>query len=56
MAHQHRGFWKPTDTVKERASLDAAYALGDRPWAVWERGGAGAGAAVGGDGAAARTA
>ncbi len=36
-AHQHRGFWKPTDTVKERAALDAAYAQGDRPWAVWER-------------------
>lgn len=28
VAHQHRGFWKPTDTVKERAALDAAYARG----------------------------
>jgi glucose-1-phosphate cytidylyltransferase len=42
VAHQHRGFWKPTDTVKERAALDDAYARGDRPWAVWERDRAGA--------------
>ncbi|CAM5282626.1 Glucose-1-phosphate cytidylyltransferase OS=Streptomyces tendae OX=1932 GN=GUR47_06505 PE=4 SV=1 [Streptomyces tendae] len=40
VAHQHRGFWKPTDTVKERAALDAAYTRGERPWAVWERDGA----------------
>ncbi len=46
VAHQHRGFWKPTDTVKERAALDAAYARGERPWAVWERVGAGAAAGV----------
>lgn len=39
VAYRHRGFWKPTDTVKERAALDAAYARGDRSWAVWERGG-----------------
>ena len=44
VAYQHRGFWKPTDTVKERAALDDAYARGDRPWAVWERDDAGVGA------------
>lgn len=44
VAHQHRGFWKPTDTVKERAALDDAYARGDRPWAVWDHDGAGTGA------------
>lgn len=38
VAHQHRGFWKPTDTVKERAALDDAYTRGERPWAVWEHG------------------
>jgi len=32
--------------VKERAALDDAYTRGDRPWAVWERDGAGAGAGV----------
>jgi glucose-1-phosphate cytidylyltransferase len=36
LAFQHRGFWKPTDTVKERAALDEAYAHGSRPWALWE--------------------
>ncbi|HWD06476.1 MAG TPA: sugar phosphate nucleotidyltransferase [Amycolatopsis sp.] len=37
LAYPYRGFWKPTDTVKERYALDAAYTLGDRPWALWER-------------------
>ncbi|RDI55800.1 glucose-1-phosphate cytidylyltransferase [Nocardia mexicana] len=35
--YQHLGFWKPADTFKERAELDAAYHGGDRPWMVWER-------------------
>ena len=36
MAYQHRGFWKPTDTVKERFALNDAYDHGDRrPWMVW---------------------
>ncbi|ASR34007.1 glucose-1-phosphate cytidylyltransferase [Prauserella marina] len=37
LAYPYRGFWKPTDTVKERFALDESYARGDRPWAVWER-------------------
>ncbi|WP_414936000.1 glucose-1-phosphate cytidylyltransferase [Amycolatopsis sp. cmx-11-51] len=37
LAYPYRGFWKPTDTVKERVQLDDAYARGDRPWARWER-------------------
>ena len=37
MAHRHRGFWQPADTVKERHALEAAYRAGDRPWMVWER-------------------
>jgi glucose-1-phosphate cytidylyltransferase len=37
LAYPYRGFWKPTDTVKERFALDAAYARGERPWALWER-------------------
>jgi glucose-1-phosphate cytidylyltransferase len=37
MAYPHRGYWKPTDTVKERVALDEAYSRGDRPWALWER-------------------
>ncbi|HKS49580.1 MAG TPA: glucose-1-phosphate cytidylyltransferase [Amycolatopsis sp.] len=36
LAYPYRGFWKPTDTVKERAALDHDYAHGNRPWALWE--------------------
>ncbi|AKS30610.1 glucose-1-phosphate cytidylyltransferase [Mycolicibacterium goodii] len=35
--YKHMGFWKPADTFKERADLDAAYQRGDAPWMVWER-------------------
>ncbi|MEV0709317.1 glucose-1-phosphate cytidylyltransferase [Nocardia aurea] len=34
--YRHQGFWKPADTFKERAELDAAYHSGERPWMVWE--------------------
>jgi glucose-1-phosphate cytidylyltransferase len=37
MAYPYQGYWRPTDTVKERMALDEAYARGDRPWALWER-------------------
>lgn len=37
LAYPYRGFWKPTDTVKEKAALDDGYARGERPWALWER-------------------
>jgi glucose-1-phosphate cytidylyltransferase len=36
MAHKHRGFWQPADTVKERNALEVAYRSGDRPWMLWE--------------------
>jgi len=35
--YKYQGFWKPADTFKERADLDAGYQRGDRPWMVWER-------------------
>ncbi|MBF6465524.1 glucose-1-phosphate cytidylyltransferase [Nocardia beijingensis] len=35
--YRHDGFWKPADTFKERAELDAAYRSGHRPWMVWEQ-------------------
>ena len=38
--YKHDGFWKPADTYKERAELDAGYHQGERPWAVWESEGA----------------
>jgi glucose-1-phosphate cytidylyltransferase len=39
-AYPHRGFWKPTDTVKERSELDAMARHGRRPWALWAEAGA----------------
>ncbi|WP_123028244.1 glycosyltransferase family protein [Mycolicibacterium stellerae] len=36
IGYRHDGFWKPADTFKERAELDADYVNGIRPWAVWE--------------------
>ena len=36
MTQPYRGFWQPADTVKERTALEAAYASGNRPWALWE--------------------
>lgn len=36
LGYRHEGFWKPADTFKERAELDADYNNGIRPWAVWE--------------------
>ncbi len=35
--YRYGGFWKPADTFKERAELDAGYHSGRRPWMVWER-------------------
>jgi glucose-1-phosphate cytidylyltransferase len=39
IAHPHRGFWKPADTVKERSELDAMARRHARPWAVWDEAG-----------------
>lgn len=36
LAYPYRGFWRPTDTVKERAALDEAYSRGDRQWMLWD--------------------
>ena len=33
--YKYEGFWKPADTLKERAELDAAYHNGERPWMPW---------------------
>jgi glucose-1-phosphate cytidylyltransferase len=33
IGYRHDGFWKPADTFKERAELDAGYDKGIRPWA-----------------------
>jgi glucose-1-phosphate cytidylyltransferase len=35
--YKHQGYWKPADTLKERAELNAGYHRGDHPWMVWEK-------------------
>ena len=37
LAIPYDGFWRPMDTLKERASLEALYWSGDCPWALWRR-------------------
>jgi glucose-1-phosphate cytidylyltransferase len=37
LAYPYRGFWKPTDTIKERFALNEAYERGERPWMHWEK-------------------
>lgn len=34
-AYEHRGFWQPMDTVRERQELEEHWATGDAPWKVW---------------------
>lgn len=34
LAYPYEGFWKPADTFKERAELDATWSAG-APWALW---------------------
>jgi glucose-1-phosphate cytidylyltransferase len=36
LAYRHEGFWAPMDTFKDRQTIQAAFELGERPWAVWE--------------------
>jgi glucose-1-phosphate cytidylyltransferase len=34
-AWQHRGFWHPVDTLRDRQYLEALWAEGKAPWKVW---------------------
>jgi glucose-1-phosphate cytidylyltransferase len=34
-AFRHAGFWQPMDTLRDKAVLEAAWASGRAPWAVW---------------------
>lgn len=36
LAYRHEGFWAPMDTFKDRQVIQAAFELGQRPWAVWD--------------------
>lgn len=35
-AYEHRGFWQPMDTVRERQELEELWLAGDAPWRIWE--------------------
>lgn len=35
MAYEHRGFWQPMDTLREKHLLQAYWESGDAPWKKW---------------------
>ena len=35
MAFDHRGFWQPMDTLRDREQLERLWATGKAPWRVW---------------------
>jgi glucose-1-phosphate cytidylyltransferase len=34
-AYQHRGFWQPMDTLRDRVYLEELWASGKAPWKLW---------------------
>ena len=36
-AFRHRGFWQPMDALRDLRVLEALWATGEAPWAVWGR-------------------
>ena len=35
MAYQHRGFWLPMDTLRDKDMLESLWSEGHAPWKVW---------------------
>ena len=35
VAYEHKGFWQPMDTLRERNLLEDLWASGQAPWKVW---------------------
>jgi glucose-1-phosphate cytidylyltransferase len=35
MAYQHRGFWQPMDTLRDKQHLEQLWNTGHAPWRVW---------------------
>jgi glucose-1-phosphate cytidylyltransferase len=35
-AYQHKGFWQPMDTLRDKVLLENLWATGKAPWKVWE--------------------
>ena len=34
-AYNHRGFWQPMDTLRDRTRLEELWQAGQAPWKVW---------------------
>ena len=34
-AYEHRGFWQPMDTLRDKVHLEQLWASGSAPWKVW---------------------
>ena len=37
MAFEHRGFWQPMDTLREKKLLEELWNSGKAPWKTWEK-------------------
>jgi glucose-1-phosphate cytidylyltransferase len=35
LAHQHRGFWQPMDTLRDKQQLEELWQSGQAPWKTW---------------------
>lgn len=35
MAYEHRGFWQPMDTLRDKIYLDNLWSEGEAPWRTW---------------------
>lgn len=36
VAHLHKGFWQPMDTLRDKLHLEKLWSSGKAPWAVWK--------------------
>ena len=35
MSFEHRGFWQPMDTLREKTMLQELWDSGEAPWKIW---------------------
>ena len=36
MAYEHRGFWQPMDTLRDKLYLEELWSSGKAPWKAWD--------------------